>query len=54
MIEPEGAERVALLEAYRQAGVDRVMALLPRSATSDEALATFAADAEASGAVLRR
>jgi hypothetical protein len=53
MIEPEGAPRIALLEAYRHAGVDRVMALLPRSATSDEALLNFAADARAAGATLR-
>lgn len=49
---PAGAQRAALLAAYREAGVSRVMTLLRASATSDEALESFAADARASGATL--
>jgi alkanesulfonate monooxygenase SsuD/methylene tetrahydromethanopterin reductase-like flavin-dependent oxidoreductase (luciferase family) len=49
---PAGAERAAMLAAYREAGVSRVMTLLRQSATSDEALEAFAADARASGAEL--
>lgn len=51
-VPPAGAERSAMLAAYRLAGVSRVMTLLPKSATSDEALESFAADARASGATL--
>ena len=47
-----GAERAAMLVAYREAGVSRVMTLLRASATSDEALEAFAEDARASGASL--
>jgi hypothetical protein len=47
---PEGPERVAMLGAYREAGVSRVMTLLRASATSDDALESFAADARTSGA----
>ena len=45
-------DRVALLAAYREAGVDRVMGLLPASALSDEPLESFAADARAAGCEL--
>ena len=49
---PEGRARQDLLAAYREAGVSRVQTLLPESVTSDDALASFAADARASGAEL--
>ena len=45
-----GNARVDQLAAYREAGVCRVQTLLPGSTTSDDALASFAADARASGA----
>jgi F420-dependent oxidoreductase-like protein len=44
-----GQQRIDLLAAYREAGVDRVMGLDKRSATSDEALEAFAQDARAAG-----
>jgi F420-dependent oxidoreductase-like protein len=44
-----GQRRVDLLAAYREAGVDRVMGLDKRSATSDEALEAFAEDARDAG-----
>jgi F420-dependent oxidoreductase-like protein len=47
-----GEERIALLAAHREAGVDRVMGLLQASATDDEALVSFAADARAAGCSL--
>lgn len=50
--EPEGAVRVDLLRRYREAGVDRVMTLLPASATDEAALARFADDCAAAGCVL--
>jgi F420-dependent oxidoreductase-like protein len=47
-----GQRRVDLLAAYREAGVDRVMGLDQGSATSDEALEAFAADARLAGVEL--
>jgi F420-dependent oxidoreductase-like protein len=47
---PAGSARVDQLAAYRDAGIRRVQVLLIESATSDDALAAFAADARASGA----
>jgi len=47
-----GSARTDQLAAYREAGVCRVQALLRESATSDDALASFAVDARASGAEL--
>jgi F420-dependent oxidoreductase-like protein len=47
-----GAARVALLAAYRDIGVVRVMGLLQASATSDEALASLAEDARTAGCAL--
>ncbi len=47
-----GNARVDQLAAYRDAGVRRVQTLLLESVTSDDALASFAADARASGAEL--
>jgi F420-dependent oxidoreductase-like protein len=47
-----GADRQELLAAYRELGVDRVMALIRESADSDEALEALAADARAGGADL--
>jgi F420-dependent oxidoreductase-like protein len=44
-----GQQRVDLLAAYREAGVDRVMGLDKRVATSDEALEAFAEDARDAG-----
>jgi F420-dependent oxidoreductase-like protein len=44
-----GARRVDLLAGYREAGVSRVMGLERASATTDEALASLAADARAAG-----
>jgi F420-dependent oxidoreductase-like protein len=44
-----GELRVALLRAYREAGVARVMTLLPASAESDDALPTFAEDCRTAG-----
>ena len=47
-----GSARQDQLAAYREAGIRRVQTLLLESATSDDALASFAADARASGAEL--
>ena len=52
MSEPEGAERIDLLASYREAGVDRVMTLVRRSAEDPEALARFADDCRAAGCEL--
>jgi F420-dependent oxidoreductase-like protein len=46
------AKRVDLLGAYLELGVSRVMALFKDSATSDEALESFAEDVRAAGAEL--
>ena len=48
-ITPGGPKRIELLAGYREAGVDRVMALIPESAVSDEPLESFAADARVAG-----
>jgi len=45
----EGQRRMDLLGGYRETGVDRVMALVRRSATDDEALESLAQDARAAG-----
>ena len=45
-----GQARVDVLGEYREAGVDRIITLLLASATSDEALESFAADCRAAGA----
>ncbi len=45
----EGQRRVDLLAGYRETGVDRVMALVRRSATDDDALESLARDARAAG-----
>jgi F420-dependent oxidoreductase-like protein len=45
----EGQRRVDLLGGYRETGVDRVMALVRRSATDDEALESLAHDAREAG-----
>jgi hypothetical protein len=42
-----GAERIDLLGAYAEAGVDRVMGLLLESVDGDEALESVVADARA-------
>jgi F420-dependent oxidoreductase-like protein len=47
-----GPARVDLLGKYREVGVDRVMGLLPASATDDDALERFAEDARAAGCTL--
>lgn len=47
-----GPSRAELLEAYRSVGVSRVMTLIKASATGDDALESFAADARAAGAEL--
>jgi len=47
-----GNARVDQLAAYREAGIRRIQTLIRESATSDDALASFAADARASGAEL--
>ncbi len=47
-----GPGRVALLAAYRELGIARVMALLPAAMTDRTALASLAADAAAAGAAL--
>jgi F420-dependent oxidoreductase-like protein len=44
-----GSQRIDLLADYREVGVSRVMGLERASATSDEALASLAADARAAG-----
>jgi alkanesulfonate monooxygenase SsuD/methylene tetrahydromethanopterin reductase-like flavin-dependent oxidoreductase (luciferase family) len=48
----EGAPRVELFEAYRDAGVCRVSGLIPEAVTSDEPLESLATDARAAGAEL--
>jgi alkanesulfonate monooxygenase SsuD/methylene tetrahydromethanopterin reductase-like flavin-dependent oxidoreductase (luciferase family) len=53
-VPPAGPERVAMLAAYREVGVSRVMTLLHESATSDDALEELAADARTSGATMDR
>ncbi len=50
--EPEGAPRIDLLRAYADAGVDRVMTLLSKSADDDGALERFAEDCVAAGCEL--
>jgi F420-dependent oxidoreductase-like protein len=50
-VAPPGQQRIDQLAAYADVGVDRVMALILASAQSDEALESFAADAQAAGAV---
>jgi F420-dependent oxidoreductase-like protein len=50
--EPEGQERVDLLAAYAEAGVDRVMTLIRRSADDEAALGRFAEDCLAAGCEL--
>ena len=52
VIADAGPSRVALLEGYREVGVDRVMGLLQESAVSDEPLESLAADAAAAGCTL--
>ncbi len=47
-----GAQRVDRLGAYRELGVDRVMALIHASVTTDDALEALAADATAAGVEL--
>ncbi len=47
-----GQARVDQLAGYREVGVDRVITLIRASATSDDALASFADDARAAGAEL--
>jgi F420-dependent oxidoreductase-like protein len=51
-MEETGSRRVALLAAYREVGVARVMGLLRESAVSDEPLESLAADARAAGCAL--
>ena len=50
--EPEGTERVELLQRYADAGVDRVMTLIRAAAADDGALERFAEDCIAAGAEL--
>jgi len=52
MSEPEGAPRIDMLARYREAGVDRVMTLISKSADDPEALARFADDCRAAGCSL--
>jgi F420-dependent oxidoreductase-like protein len=47
-----GARRVQMLRDYAELGVSRVIGLIYESATSDEALASFADDAREAGAEL--
>jgi F420-dependent oxidoreductase-like protein len=47
-----GRARVDQLAGYRDVGVERVMTLIRASATSDDALASFAEDARAAGVEL--
>jgi len=47
-----GPERVAMLAAYADLGLTRVIALIRESATSDEALPSWADDARAAGVEL--
>ncbi len=51
-VAPPGQARIDQLGGYREVGVDRVMAMIRTSTTSDEALESFAADARAAGAEL--
>ncbi len=51
-VAPAGQARVDQLGGYRDVGVDRVMTLIRASATSADALASFADDARAAGAEL--
>ena len=51
-VAPPGQARVDQLGGYRDVGVDRVMTLIRASATSDDALASFADDARAAGVEL--
>lgn len=44
-----GAQRVEELARFRELGVDRVMELVPASATTDEALERYAEDVRAAG-----
>lgn len=53
VIKHGGRQRIDLLSAYRDVGLQRVMALVQASATSDDALATLADDARAAGVSLR-
>jgi F420-dependent oxidoreductase-like protein len=52
VMEHEGAPRIELLAGYHEAGVDRVMGLMQRTAVSDEPLESLAADARAAGCEL--
>jgi F420-dependent oxidoreductase-like protein len=51
-ITPGGQQRVDLLAGHRDAGVQRVQALIKTSAQDDDALEAFAADVRAAGAEL--
>ncbi len=51
-LEEPGEQRVERLRAFGELGVARVMGLLHRSATTDEALEALAADARAAGCTL--
>ena len=51
-VAPSGQARVDQLAGYRDVGVDRVITLIRASATSDDALASFADDARAAGVEL--
>ncbi len=52
MVAAPGQARIDQLAGYRDVGVDRVITLIRPSTTSDEALASFAADVRAAGAEL--
>ena len=49
---PAGAQRGALIDAYRELGVSRIMTLVRDAVDSDEALEAFAEDCRAAGAEL--
>ncbi len=49
---PAGAQRRALIDAYRELGVSRIMTLVRDVVDSDEALEAFAEDCRAAGAEL--
>jgi len=49
---PAGAQRRAMIDAYRELGVSRIMTLVRDAADSDEALDAFAEDCRAAGAEL--
>ncbi len=51
-VAPAGQARVDQLASYRDVGVDRVITMIRASTTSNEALASFAADARTAGADL--